>query len=66
MTPESVSERMVTALRRDTSVGRIDLISWGVTLPAAITTQIMRHLRKTSGGSLLIQADGQVRLQDAN
>ena len=65
MTPESVSERMLTALRRDTFLGRVDSITWGVTLPAATTDQIMRHLRKSSGGSLSIQADGQVRLLDA-
>ena len=66
MTPESVPERMLTALRRDASLGRVDPITWGVTLPPATTNQIMRHLRESSGGSLSIQADGQVRLLDAS
>ena len=66
MTPESVPIHIVTALRRDAAVLHPDRVAWGVTLPPATTDQILRHLRESSGGSLLIQADGQVRLQDTS
>lgn len=65
MTPGSVPVRIATALRRDAAITHPERVAWGVTLPRATTDQIMRHLRQSSGGSLLIQADGRVRLQDA-
>lgn len=66
MTPESVPAHITTALRRDAAVAQLERITWGVTLPRATTDQVMRHLRDSSGGSLLIQPDGQVRLHDAS
>ena len=62
MREETVPRSLLPALRRTASAG--DQVSWGVTLPASTTEAIARHLRSPVGGTLVIEASGDVRRED--
>jgi hypothetical protein len=38
-------------------------VKWGVTLPPGMTQQLNQFLRQNSGGAIVIEADGQMRLE---
>jgi hypothetical protein len=40
-------------------------VSWGVTLPGKLKTQLEQLMQNHSGGSLVIAADGEIRLEDS-
>ncbi len=61
MTPATVPANLLRALRRRASLPP-DHVTWGVVLPAMIRSDIERLMHDSSGGHLLIQSDGRVRL----
>ena len=58
----TVPDAVIRALRRAGSVPPA-AVSWGVVLPAAMSSQLDRILRENSGGNLVIYADGSLRLE---
>lgn len=61
MTPETVPDDVATTLRRLVTVSEAHL-TWGVTLPAAMSRQLNDYLSAFDHGDLVIGADGQLRL----
>ena len=66
MTPDTVPDDVVRALR-DTAAtaGRVEDVTWGVTLPPKITRQLEPLADRYANGTLVIHANGQVRYQRA-
>jgi len=60
MEESTVPAGVVDALRRS---GRGDAVTWGVTLPAGMTRDLNRYLDEHAGGSLVIGASGDLRLE---
>ena len=56
--PPAVLEAFV---RRDGSTAQT--LQWGVTIPAATSRQLEQHLREAAGGALIIDARGDLRLE---
>jgi len=56
--PPAVLEAFV---RRDGSTAQT--LQWGVTIPAATSRQLEQHLREADGGALIIDARGDLRLE---
>lgn len=65
MDRSTVPARYVTALSRVSAGPGVDTVTWGVALPEAIVTRIASLTSGSSGGDLVIAADGQVRLETA-
>ncbi len=63
MDPGTVPDAVVTALRRSGSLGLEPVVRWGVTLPANMRRQLDGYLADYSSGSLVIEADGNLRLE---
>jgi len=61
MEAATVPSQVVDALAR-TGVDS-DSVNWGVTLPGRLSRQLDSLMREHSGGSLVIAADGQLRLE---
>ena len=58
----TVPDDVRDALRR--SIGaESDAVKWGVTLPMSMQKQLNTYLGETDGGSLIISADGNLRLE---
>jgi hypothetical protein len=62
MTPDTVPRAVVRALTRATPGKMAATATWGVVLPADIGRRLARLTQQHANGTLLIQADGQVRL----
>lgn len=62
MTPETVPQAFVQALHRTVGTDPHGNTSWGVTLPRTIQEQIHRLVEGGTGGTLVIQPNGRVRL----
>ena len=56
----TVPAAVLAALTRSGTTGSVD---WGVTLPGKMTTQLDSLMQANSGGSLIIGADGRIRLE---
>jgi hypothetical protein len=62
MDASTVPNAVVDAFTRSNSSRGRDL-QWGVTIPAGTTRQLDQYLRESSGGALIIDADGGLRLE---
>lgn len=58
----TVPQAVLRALRRSGTVPPA-AVKWGVTLPDKMSVQLDRYLREQSGGNLIINADGTLRLE---
>ena len=65
MTPDTVPAILVRAIDQATPAVRHHTPSWGVVLPPVIAHQVKALIDGHANGTLLIQADGRVRLQRA-
>lgn len=63
MDPVTVPNEVVTALRRSGSLGLAPDVKWGVTLPPKMRGQLDGYLDEHAGGALVIEADGNLRLE---
>jgi hypothetical protein len=61
MEATTVPRSVVDALARSGTA--TESVSWGVTLPGKLSGQLDELMRNNSGGSLLIGADGRMRLE---
>ena len=61
MHPETVPAKL-----RNLAAGKLNTAptAWGVTLPSATSRKIQQLMTERTGGALLIDADGEVRLED--
>jgi len=62
MDASTVPNPVVDAFSRSNSSRGQDL-QWGVTIPAGTARQLNQYLREASGGALIIDADGDLRLE---
>ncbi len=62
MDEATVPDDVLSALRRASSVKTSD-VKWGVTLPSNMRQQLDQYLHESKGGSLIIGADGNLRLE---
>jgi hypothetical protein len=60
MESSTVPTAVSSALKRAATAGSV---RWGVTLPGKMTTQLDSLMQANSGGSLIIGADGRIRLE---
>jgi len=58
----TVPQPVVDALQRGHG-SRAQGLQWGVTIPSGTARQLDQYLRETSGGELIIDADGDLRLE---
>jgi len=58
----TVPKPVIDALHRSNGP-RVAGLQWGVTIPSATARQLDRYLREASGGALIIDADGDLRLE---
>lgn len=63
MDPGTVPDAVVIALRRSGTLGADPAVKWGVTLPMTMRQQLNGYLAEQSSGALVIEADGQLRLE---
>jgi len=63
MDPATVPADVITALRRSGSLGLDPAVKWGVTLPSKTQGQLNNYLTEYTGGSLVIEGDGNLRLE---
>ncbi len=63
MDPATVPADVITALRRAGSLGLDPAVKWGVTLPSKTQGQLNNYLTEYTGGSLVIEGDGNLRLE---
>ena len=63
MDPATVPADVITALRRAGSLGLDHAVKWGVTLPSKTQGQLNDYLSEYTGGSLVIEGDGNLRLE---
>jgi len=64
MDPATVPANITTALRRAGTLGPDPEVKWGVTLPPTMRRQLDRYLGEHSGGELVIEATGNLRLEN--
>jgi len=62
MDTSTVPKAVVDALMLSNSFGT-DPAVWGVTLPATMTASLNKYMHENGGGSLIISADGNLRLE---
>ena len=62
MNTSTVPRAVVDALMLSNTLGS-DPAIWGVTLPATMTASLNEYMHENSGGSLIIGADGSLRLE---
>ena len=62
MDASTVPNLVIDAFKRSNSSRGPDL-QWGVTIPAGTARQLDQYLREASGGALIIDADGDLRLE---
>ena len=62
MQASTVPIAIVDALQRSNDLGAQGL-QWGVTIPPATASRLDQYLREASGGALVIDADGDLRLE---
>ncbi len=60
MQPATVPEAFLPSLQKVVSIPGRDMVTWGVVLPMETQNQIHYYMADRSGGSLVIQGDGQV------
>lgn len=60
MDEATVPADVVAALRRSGTPGSV---TWGVTLPARLSSELQRYLDRETGGDLVIGGDGTLRLE---
>ncbi len=58
----TVPAAVIEALRRN-SAARMQELQWGVTIPAATSKRLEQYLREETGGDLVIDARGELRLE---
>ena len=58
----TVPKQIIDALQRSNGL-RAQGLQWGVTIPAATARQLDQYLHETTGGTLIIDADGELRLE---
>lgn len=63
MDPATVPADVITALRRAGSLGLDPAVKWGVTLPPTMRGQLNDYLTEHTGGALVIEGDGNLRLE---
>jgi hypothetical protein len=63
MDGSTVPYPVVDAFQRSNGVSAEGL-QWGVTIPAGTARQLDQYLRNASGGTLIIEADGNLRLEN--
>jgi hypothetical protein len=63
MDPATVPDQVITALRRAGTLGLDPQVKWGVTLPAGMRRQLDTYLSEHSGGELVIEPSGKLRLE---
>jgi hypothetical protein len=64
MDPATVPYTVITALRRRGTLGLDPNVKWGVTLPPSMRRQLDRYLGAHTGGELVIEATGNLRLEN--
>lgn len=62
MDEQTVPVTVIDAFRRS-SVARMQGLKWGVTIPSATTQRLEQYLRDETGGDLVIDARGELRLE---
>jgi len=62
MDAATVPNPVIDALQRGNGTRTQDM-QWGVTIPSATARQLDQYLREASGGELIIDADGDLRLE---
>jgi hypothetical protein len=62
MEASTVPNAVIDALQRSNGQ-RAQALRWGVTIPPGTARQLDRYLREASGGALIIDADGDLRLE---
>ncbi len=62
MEASTVPNAVIDALQRSNG-HRAQGLQWGVTIPPGTARQLDRYLREASGGALIIDADGDLRLE---
>ena len=62
MEASTVPNAVIDALQRSNG-HRAQALQWGVTIPPGTARQLDRYLREASGGALIIDADGDLRLE---
>jgi hypothetical protein len=62
MDASTVPNSVIDALQRSNGLNAQSL-QWGVTIPSATARQLDQYLREASGGALIIDADGDLRLE---
>lgn len=62
MDAATVPDQVIDALQRGNGY-RVQGLQWGVTIPSGTSRQLDQYLRETSGGALIIDADGDLRLE---
>ena len=62
METSTVPNAVIDALQRSNGQ-RAQALQWGVTIPPGTARQLDRYLREASGGALIIDADGDLRLE---
>lgn len=64
MQPATVPEPFLMSFKKTVSVFNRDRVTWGVVLPAETQKEIQHHMTGRSGGSLVIQGDGHVIMEN--
>jgi hypothetical protein len=62
MDKATVPQPVIEALQRSSGLN-VQGLQWGVTIPSATARQLDQYLREASGGALIIDADGDLRLE---
>ncbi len=62
MDKATVPQPVIEALQRSNGLN-VQGLQWGVTIPSATARQLDQYLREASGGALIIDADGDLRLE---
>ena len=58
----TVPKQIIDTLQRSNGLRALGL-QWGVTIPATTARQLDQYLHETTGGTLIIDADGELRLE---
>ena len=62
MDASTVPDPVIEAFKRSNG-SRVAGVQWGVTIPSRTARQLEQYLREASGGALIIDADGDLRLE---
>lgn len=62
MDASTVPDPVIEAFKRSNG-SRVADLQWGVTIPSRTARQLEQYLREASGGALIIDADGDLRLE---